>query len=830
MRRKKNRFFQGTVAFILAGCLFFQGIGESVAEAAFSADIVTEDASAGIAAAETTLCEEGFESGTVGNWAAKEGANISAETDAPRSGNYCMKISGRTKTSSGAKLELGNLLKSGHYLNVSAYARYASGPENKKIQITMSCGGRYYTLASRELARGEWGELTGSIAVPGGDDLSAVTLFFETPWVDKPMEQEDLMDIYVDDIKVSLIPFCDTSSYPSLKELYKDQFLIGLAVPDTVLNTPEYCQLFKQQSSSMTMENEMKPAYIMDQAASKSNLSEYREHVALNFNSYRNGLEYARQNGIAVRGHTLVWHSQTPDWFFYEDYDVSGKRADRDLMLKRMENYIKEVIAWTETNYPGVIYAWDVVNEAVEDYFGEGTAPMRQEDSLWYQAIGEDFVQKAFAFARKYTKEYGGENIKLFYNDYNEYFPAKRDGIVSLLKPIKEAGNIDGVGMQSHFDTTQPLEGDSGYMTAVRKFRDELGLQIHVTELDIGIAEGDTEESQGIYYQKFMEALLKEKIAGADITSVTFWGLTDGLSWRPGEQCLLFRDDLSRKPAFEGVVKAIGNTGAAIDKIKNIGKVELTDSCRGKIEEARAIYNALTDEQKALVPADILKILDEAEVEYKKQEELKKQEDDKKQEEDNKQDGDNEQDGGEKKPGIPDAPKIEKNKVYTAGDFKYKVTDARTDGKGTVTLTAVKSKAVKKRLKKINVPAAVKINDIDFKVTSVGNAAFMGCTKVTSIIIGKNVKTIGSSSFSGCTKAASVTIGSSVAKIGAKAFYNCKKLKKITIKSIKLSSVGKNAFKSIHKKAVIKCPKRKLKAYRKQLKSKGQGKGVKISF
>ena len=305
---------------------------------------------------------------------------------------------------------------------------------------------------------------------------------------------------------------------------------------------------------------------------------------------------------------------------------------------------------------------------------------------------------------------------------------------------------------------------------------------------------------------------------------MTFWGLTDGLSWRPGEQCLLFRDDLSRKPAFEGVVKAIGNTGAAIDKIKNIGKVELTDSCRGKIEEARAIYNALTDEQKALVPADILKILDEAEVEYKKQEELKKQEDDKKQEEDNKQDG------GEKKPGIPDAPKIEKNKVYTAGDFKYKVTDARTDGKGTVTLTAVKSKAVKKRLKKINVPAAVKINDIDFKVTSVGNAAFVGCTKVTGIIIGKNVKTIGSSSFSGCTKAASVTIGSSVAKIGAKAFYNCKKLKKITIKSIKLSSVGKNAFKSIHKKAVIKCPKRKLKAYRKQLKSKGQGKGVKISF
>lgn len=618
-------------------------------------------------------------------------------------------------------------------------------------------------------------------------------------------------------------PVCDTSSYPSLKELYKDQFLIGFAVPDMVLNTPEYCQLFQQQCSSMTMENEMKPAYIMDQAASKSNLSEYREHVALNFDSYRTGMEYAKQNGIAVRGHTLVWHSQTPDWFFYEDYDVSGKRADRDLMLKRMENYIKDVIGWTQTNYPGVIYAWDVVNEAVEDYFGEGPAPMRQEDSPWYQTIGGDFVQKAFAYARKYTREYGGEDIKLFYNDYNEYFPAKRDGIVSLLKPIKEAGNIDGVGMQSHFDTTRALEGEAGYMTAVRKFRDELGLQIHVTELDIGIAEGDTQESQGIYYQKFMEALLKEKSAGANITSVTFWGLTDGLSWRPGESCLLFNDDLSRKPAFEGVVKAIGNTGAAIDKIKNIGQVELTESCRGKIEEARTVFDALTEEQKALVPAEVLKILTEAETEYKRQEELKKQEDDKKQDEDKKQEDD-------KKPEIPNPPEIEKNKVYAVGDYKYKVTDARTDGKGSVTLTAVKSKAVKKRLRKINVSAVVKINGRDFQVTAVGNAAFMGCTNVTNITIGKNVKIIGTSAFMGCKKLSAVTIGSNVTKVGAKAFYNCKKLKKITIKSTKLNSVGKNALKSIHKKAVIKCPKRKLKDYKKRLKSKGQGKGVKISF
>ncbi len=813
MKSKEKCFLRTTAAIILAGCLFFQGIGESMAEASFS----------GAETAGTALCEEGFESGTVGGWSAKDGASLSVETDSPRSGSYCMKISGRKTTSSGAKLEIGNRLQAGSYLHVLAYARYASGPEKKKIQLTMFCNGRYYSLGNRKIARGEWGEITGGMVVPRGVNLSDAILFFETSWTQSPSAQDDLMDIYVDDIKVSLHPFCDTESYPSLKELYKDQFRIGFAVPDLVLNTPEYSQLFLRQCSSMTMENEMKPAYIMDQATSKSNLGEYKEHVALNFDSYRTGLEYAKQHGLAVRGHTLVWHSQTPEWFFYEDYDVSGKRADRDLMLKRMENYIKEVISWTETNYPGVIYAWDVANEAVAEYFGAGTAPMRQDDSPWYQTIGADFVQKAFAYARKYAKQCGREDLKLFYNDYNEYFPAKREGIISLLKPIKEDGNIDGLGMQSHIDTQRPLEGDSGYMTAVRRFRDELGLEIHVTELDVGIAEGDTQIIQGAYYQEFMEALLKEKREGANITSLTFWGLTDGLSWRPGEDCLLFYDDLSRKPAFEGVVQAIGNTQAAIDTINSIGKVEFTESCKAKIAEARRLYDSLTEEQKALVSADVFRILTESETEYSRQEEESKKPPEK---EDTGGKDNNKDNNEDREPVVT----VAQNQRYTVGDYIYKVTDARMDGKGTVSLVGIRNAAAKKKLKKLNVAASVKICGKNFRVTSVGNGACKGCTKATKITIGKNVKTIGSSAFSGCAKVSSVTVGSNVTKIGEKAFYRCKSLKKITIKSTKLVSVGKNALKGIHGKARIKCPKRKLATYQKRLKSKGQGRHVKISF
>ncbi len=955
MKRGIKRLFRGTTAFILAGSLLFQGAGST--GQVFAAE------------EKAVLFEEGFESGTVGKWSGKEGANVSIETENPKSGKYCMKISGRAMPASGAKIELRDMLQSNQRLTVSAYVRYADGPEKKKIQITMFCDGKYYMLGGRELTRNEWGEISGGIVVPSDVDLSSAIVFFETPWTSEPSAEQDLMDIYVDDVKASLIPFCDISDYPALKELYKDQFLVGLAVPDLVLNTPAYSDLFLQQFNSMTMENEMKPSYILDEAASKNNLSKYKEHVALNFNSYKTGMEYAKQHGIAVRGHTLVWHSQTPEWFFYENYDTQGQLADRELMLKRMENYIKDVIEWTETNYPGVIYAWDVVNEAVADYFGQGAAPMRQEDSLWYQVIGEDFAEKAFAYARKYTKLYAKDrDIKLFYNDYNEYFPAKRDGIVALLKPIKEAGNIDGVGMQSHFDTKRPLEGDSGYMTAVRKFRDELGLELHVTELDIGIAEGDTRESQGQYYQEFMEALLKEKRDGANITSVTFWGLTDGLSWRAEEQCLLFDDDLSRKPAFEGVVNAIGNTGNVMDSINSIGKVELTKECKAKIEAARSAYDALTDAQKALVPNEVLKLLEDAETEYQRLEESKiesvvdsinsigKVELTKeckakieaarsaydaltdaqkalvpsealKLLEDAETEYQRLEEESETPPIPPIVEKIDirqeyisaipaqiysgaaltpnvtvtyenktlvknvdytvnyknnteigtativitgtgdysgtveknftitvrKNQVYVVGNYKYKITNAKTDGKGKVMLTGVKNKAQKKKLKKINVAAAVEIGGKSFKVTAIGDAAFkgftkatkivvgknvttigssafLGCTRAKSIVVGENVTTIGSSAFSGCTKVVSATVGNKVTKIGAKAFYKCKNLKKIVIKGSKLKSIGKNAIKGINKNAVIKCPKKMVKKYKKLWKtSTGYKKTMKIN-
>ena len=148
---------------------------------------------------------------------------------------------------------------------------------------------------------------------------------------------------------------------------------------------------------------------------------------------------------------------------------------------------------------------------------------------------------------------------------------------------------------------------------------------------------------------------------------------------------------------------------------------------------------------------------------------------------------------------------IKKGATFTVGNYKYKIADAKTNGKGTVILTGVKSASKKSSLKKINVASKVEIGGKSFKVTE-----------------------IGASAFSGCKKAKSATIGSNVTKIGSKAFYNCKALTKITVKSKKLKSVGKNALKNINSKAKVKVPKSKLKAYKKLFKSKGQKKTVKI--
>ena len=140
----------------------------------------------------------------------------------------------------------------------------------------------------------------------------------------------------------------DPSSYESLAEAYKEYFKIGAAVPATVMTNTndQFRTLVTREFNSVTCENDLKPENVLDTEANLADPAKYNESPAINFDAAKPTLDFCKENGLQMRGHTLIWHSQTPSWFFYKDYNVNGELADRELMLKRMENYIDSVMNW----------------------------------------------------------------------------------------------------------------------------------------------------------------------------------------------------------------------------------------------------------------------------------------------------------------------------------------------------------------------------------------------------------------------------------------------------------------------------------------------------
>ena len=325
----------------------------------------------------------------------------------------------------------------------------------------------------------------------------------------------------------------------NLKTAFATRFKMGAAISRFNLETPANMKLLLAQFNSFTCENDMKPMYFLDDE-NKKDPKKYDLEPKLNFDFAIPYLEFSKNNNIKMRGHTLLWHNQTPKWFFCKDYDEFAGFVDRETMLKRMESYIKGVLTFVRDNYPGCIYAWDVVNEAIDE------GDLRK--SLWTEVVGNDFFIKAFKYARKYADP----EVKLFYNDYNTFEPWKRDLIISrILKPLMDQGLVDGMGMQSHLTMDEPdLEL---YKTALHMYG-ELGLEINVTELDIHNAD-PSEESMDKLAQRYKELfsiLVDAKDKGkADVTSVTFWNLLDENSWLTG-----FRKEVSHPLLFEGKSKA----------------------------------------------------------------------------------------------------------------------------------------------------------------------------------------------------------------------------------------------------------------------------------
>lgn len=496
---------------------------------------------------EEIIYEDDFEGETT-QFTGRGAARVEIIGDKAKDGSKSLFVSGRTALWNGATVDLSDKLINGEKYVVNGWVYYEQGPK----QVQFDCkvernSSQYLSFASALAKKGEWTYIEGSITIP--QDTISASVYFETGYADG-----ENIDFCVDEVTIKQeTATVDRGDIPSLKEVYKDLFSMGVAVTASEI-PPIRQELIKQQFNSLTPGNELKPDSVLDHATSKSD-PKYDENPAVNFDRAKPILDFAKEANIPVRGHTLVWHSQTPRWFFTEGYSTAADAplVSKELMLKRLENYIRQVLEYTQTNYPGLIYAWDVVNEAINPGEGDENG-FRVKDSLWYEVIGPEFVEKAFEFARKYADP----EVKLFYNDYNTEENGRMLYMKRLVKGLKEKGLIDGIGLQSHLRVDGPSLVDVN--TSFMEYG-KLGLEIHITELDMGLKDNSEEAifDQAKKYKRLFMFIKNVCETGlADITNVTFWGLSDDISWlnKPSEPNypLIFDNYLLQKPAFWGVV------------------------------------------------------------------------------------------------------------------------------------------------------------------------------------------------------------------------------------------------------------------------------------
>lgn len=360
----------------------------------------------------------------------------------------------------------------------------------------------------------------------------------------------------------------------------------GVAIPIMALSDSARMELVTKHFNSVTCENEMKPESILGSRAPGVKTVEELENK-LNFAAADAVADwitnYNTENGtnIRMRGHVFVWHSQTPTWFFREDFTKNGDFVTKEVMNQRMEWYIKTVAQHFDQKYPGLIYAWDVVNEQASDSGGIRT------NGDWYQVYqgSDEYIINAF----RYADQYLAKDTILFYNDYNECTPSKCDTIVGFLEKIRKEISADrklGAGMQGHHDMATPTA--SAIETAARAYA-KVADTVHITELDVKSTVGfdgtdlGAEFTKGGYRYREIYDIVKEINADdtlkGSIDNITFWGTHDAASWlktsnsvggsadgKTPQYPLLFDENLQAKPAYWAFVDS-GELKPLVQKI-----------------------------------------------------------------------------------------------------------------------------------------------------------------------------------------------------------------------------------------------------------------------
>lgn len=349
----------------------------------------------------------------------------------------------------------------------------------------------------------------------------------------------------------------------TLKESYNNAFLIGCALNEAITSGVDSISqtIVLKQFNSITPENVMKAEVVNPKPG------------IYNFKAADNFVKFGQENNLFIVGHTLVWHNQTPSWFFHDD---DGNLNTPEAQIEQMRKHIASVAG----RYAGKVNAWDVVNEVIDN---DGS----YRPTTWVNGVGngDTLVKNAFKFANKYAPD-----TELYYNDFNAWRPAKRDGIMRLVRMLqKDNIRIDGVGIQGHWGLNYPK---TEYIEAAIDSFASLGVKVMITELDVDVLpltkEGQIIGTGMLHHQyqleEFKEFLdpyqnglpeeMQQKLADRyaelfeifyrkrdKIDRVTFWGLYDGMSWKNNYPIsgrtnypLLYDKNKQAKPALNAIL------------------------------------------------------------------------------------------------------------------------------------------------------------------------------------------------------------------------------------------------------------------------------------
>ncbi|WP_379963824.1 endo-1,4-beta-xylanase [Epilithonimonas sp. UC225_85] len=345
------------------------------------------------------------------------------------------------------------------------------------------------------------------------------------------------------------------TSNDSLKNAFKNKFYIGTAMslPQIYEKDVRSVEIIKNQFSSIVAENCMKSMFLQP------------EEGKFFFDDADKFVAFGEKNKMFIIGHTLIWHSQLPKWFFV---DKDGKDVSAEVLKQRMKNHITTVV----TRYKGRVKGWDVVNEAIME---DGT----YRKSKFYEILGEEFIPLAFQYAQE-----ADPNAELYYNDYNEWHPGKVKTVSKMVQTLKSRKiRIDGVGMQTHVGLDTPTLDE--YEKAILDYTAN-GVKVNVTEMEISALPSPWGTSANVSDKVEYEAKMNPYTAGLPenvkiewenryldffrlflkhqdkIRRVTLWGTTDAQSWKNDfpvkgrtDYPLLFDRNNQTKPVVEKIIQ-----------------------------------------------------------------------------------------------------------------------------------------------------------------------------------------------------------------------------------------------------------------------------------